>query len=116
MTFVYCCTRTIQDEAITSVTPPSSIQDIPTEEENVKLVVKQSGDDYSMVRMNRKIHFDPLVEIHYIPCLAEYRDAKILPSMFWTSDDLLSFRTEVLYSLVNYLAEAFDPSSVIIVV
>lgn len=86
------------------MTPSNSILDIPVEEVIIKVILKQGGDDRSTVGSKRKIHFAPQVEIHYIPCLAEYRDAKILPSMFWTTDDLQSFRTEVLHSLVNYLA------------
>ena len=55
------------------------------------------------VSRKRKIHFSPLVSIVLIPCLNEYKEANILPSMFWTSEDLKVFRTELLYALQDYL-------------
>jgi hypothetical protein len=44
-----------------------------------------------------------MVQIVLIPCLAEYREARILPSMFWTDDDLKAFRMDLLYALQRYL-------------
>jgi hypothetical protein len=55
------------------------------------------------VSRKRKIHFSPLVSIVLIPCLNEYKEANILPSMFWTNEDLKVFRTELLYALQDYL-------------
>ncbi len=55
------------------------------------------------ISRKRKIQFSPLVSIVLIPCLNEYKEANILPSMFWTNEDLKVFRTELLYALQDYL-------------
>lgn len=69
---------------------------MPTAEE-------KCSDEYYSVGSKRKISFAPMVQMVLIPCLQEYREARILPSMFWSSEDLKSFRMDVLYSLQRYL-------------
>jgi hypothetical protein len=71
-------------------------------------VIVEKEVDECCVGVKRKIHFAPMVQIVLIPCLAEYREAHILPSMFWTGEDLRSFRMDVLYSLQRYLPKVPD--------
>lgn len=51
----------------------------------------------------KHIQFSPLVQVVLIPCLAEYREANVLPSMFWSSEDIKVFRMELLYAFKEYL-------------
>lgn len=70
---------------------------MPTAEE-------KSADDYCCpLGFKRKISFAPMVQVVLIPCLQEYREARILPSMFWSGEDLKAFRMDLLYSLQRYL-------------
>ena len=51
----------------------------------------------------KHIKFSPLVQVVLIPCLKEYQDANLLPSMFWTNEDIKGFQLEVFNAFKQYL-------------
>lgn len=51
----------------------------------------------------KHIKFSPLVQVVLIPCLKEYQDANLLPSMFWTNEEIKGFQLEVFNAFKQYL-------------
>lgn len=89
--------------AIVPTAPPTPKFAARVDEAHMPTAEEKSADDYCPVGSKRKISFAPMVQIVLIPCLQEYREARILPSMFWSGDDLKAFRMDVLFSLQRYL-------------
>lgn len=59
--------------------------------------------DIKPLPVEKHIHFSPLVSVVLIPCLNEYREANLLPTLFWSMRDLKLFRTELLQSLQQFM-------------
>lgn len=53
----------------------------------------------------RKVSFCRSVQVVLIPCIAEYREAKVMRSVWWSAIEMKQFHIEVALSIQEYMAK-----------
>lgn len=58
------------------------------------------------VKAVRKVTFCRSVQVVLIPCIAEYREAKVMHSVWWSSGEMKQFHVEVAVIVQQYMSKA----------
>ena len=57
------------------------------------------------IKAVRKVTFCRSVQVVLIPCIAEYREAKVMHSVWWSSVEMRQFHVDVAHTVQKYMAE-----------
>lgn len=66
-------------------------------------VVAETVQPKVQPKVPRRVHFLPEVSVVLIPCLNEYKEAKLFDSLWWTPIDMRSFQVNLCHALQVYM-------------
>ena len=98
------CSFILQEIAVEMPTAPTTPESCsPVDSDSDEMECMESAPAIPVP--SKHIHFSPLVSVVLIPCLNEYKEANLLPALFWSMRDLKLFRTELLQNLQKFLVK-----------